>query len=276
MLLFVFGSSSGFDRFTFSVVPGFFGSFWCPGIEDVFEKFFTAVISTNFEIAINLGRVVLTIPEFGFFIEKLFSEMKQKGRLIWKGTTAAAYVEDFANEWRLNRDFCPSLVVSTLRVVGTLGSGDVVRFFNESFLRPTISHGRVYHLHEVCYPWSADIVASLIEAFSGKAVDMADCLIKAECPTSLPTFPEVLLVRPDLGTFLSYRTLIFRTLQSSLLRRVRWASAVSAILSHVRRSFTELTDIICLTFSCRLASSFIRCHRRPPLAMSSKCDCEKC
>jgi hypothetical protein len=217
---FLKGNPDSTDRFTFSVVPGFFGSFWCRGIGDVFKKFFSALISTDFEVAIRLGRVIFTIPEFGFFIEKVVNEMKHKGRLVGQGTTAAAYVEDFVEKWRLNRDFCPSLVVSTLRVVGARGSSDVVRFLNESFLYPAISHGRIYHLHEVCFPWSDGVVASLIEAFSGKVADLANFLIQAECPASLPSFQEVLLVQPNIDN-------LFILSQTDL-------QDISALIAHAR------------------------------------------
>jgi hypothetical protein len=108
------------------------------------------VISTDFEIALRLGRAIFIIPEFGFFIEKVVSEMRYKGRIVGQGMTT--YIEEFVSKWRLNRDFCPSLVVSTLRDVEARGSNDLVRFLNELFLQPAISHRRVYHLNEVCFP----------------------------------------------------------------------------------------------------------------------------
>jgi hypothetical protein len=126
------------DRFTFSVIPGFFGSFWCRAIENLFGQFFSVIVQTDFDTAVGLGRVVFAIPEFGFFIEKVIDEMRFKGRTVGQGTAVTEFTDDFVAKWTANRNFCPSLTVSIMKIVHRQNPKKFSNFFRESFLKPAL------------------------------------------------------------------------------------------------------------------------------------------
>jgi hypothetical protein len=187
------------DRFTFSVVPAFFGSFWSCPTEAIFLRFFERVIDRDFQIGVALGRVVFTIPEFGFFIDKIVSEMKIKARSVVLANVGT-FFEDFLNIWSANRNFCPAIVVNTIRTVQKRDQGRLSCFFCEAFLRPAITYGRCYRLHDASFKWPEAIMARILETFSARSPKLTESLLKADCPVALPSYSETLLVCPTIDS----------------------------------------------------------------------------
>jgi hypothetical protein len=187
------------DRFTFSVVPAFFGSFWDRSMGAAFGRFFEHMLDCDFDIAVAVGRVVFTIPEFGFFIDKIISEMKVKGRSVTP-TTMIAFVDDFLKAWNANRNFCPAIVIDTIRTVQQRDSARLSRFFGEAFLRPATSYGRSYGLHEASFCWPPALAGGLFDAFSARSTRLIESLLRADCPVALPSYSEAFLVCPTIDS----------------------------------------------------------------------------
>jgi hypothetical protein len=173
------------DLFTFSLIPAFFGSFWCRAIEAIFGEFLGIILRTQFEI----GRVIFVIPEFGFFIGKVVAEMDVKGgELAPEG--AEAFARDFVDRWQRDRDFWPSTVAAVL--------GSVERksdFLRDAFLRPAMFNGRLYRICPASCSWAPSLASRV---FGLLERDIDRLTVMSDIPAALSSFSDVLLVRPDI------------------------------------------------------------------------------
>jgi hypothetical protein len=188
---------SAVDQFTFSVIPGIFGYFWCQALEKPFLVFLESLRAENAEIASSVGRVLFALPEFRFFIEVVLSETSPTARDVVGGRAAPQeFLTAFSAAWRANVDFAPAILK---KAVEPLGRKAAAAFIAEAFLGPVFSLPSVFGFLDAPHEFPAAAVAAFEKGAPAIAHDLADALRTAPSSSAFPAFAEVLQAFPEIA-----------------------------------------------------------------------------